>query len=670
MNLILVAWLLFLAGSLTGLAGRSVAFAGRRVGALLQALGCIALAWAGSHGMGGIAWESTPLTIPHIGTLILGMDRLTGIFMLMLGIVGFSSCLFAVGYLDHLESRWNFHWLPLMTGLFLFSMSGVFLARHVLVFLFFWELMALSSFVLVILESWSERQRRTGFMYLTITHAGAAFLFMGLLWPVAGSGAGYSFSAWTQGLALMSPFHRWMVFGALMIGFATKAGMIPLHVWLPRAHPQAPAHVSALMSGVMIKTGIYGLLRFFLTPLLPNPMVWGTLLLGLGIVSALVGVLYAMYEENIKSLLAYSSIENIGIICLGIGMGLIFRASGMEPQAITAFAAALVHSFNHALFKGLLFLGAGAIHERTHTGNLDELGGLARTMPILSGLFFIGALAISALPPTNGFAGEWLIYRSLIAGFALPHLTFKLLTPLLAALLALAGALAAACFVKAFGCIFLGRTRNPKLHVGSEPALPILYGMGLPALLCLMLGALPDLIITPATAAIGGVARWKNMADTLPTLAWPAPTGSEGVEPLLIFSLLALGILLAFRLLQSQRRAGPGTESGDTWNCGTPLTARMSYSASGFAEPFLVNFAALFAPRRSFRTLGPNAPLLPARMTYVVSVRKIFEEYLYKPVLGFLLWLSHRFQHLQAGSLQVYLFLMFIVLIGLLALGR
>ncbi|MFZ2958578.1 MAG: proton-conducting transporter membrane subunit [Candidatus Ozemobacteraceae bacterium] len=673
MNLVAIAWFFLFVGSAFGLFGRPLAVAARRPAALFQAVGCLALTIAGFQGLNGLEWEYIPTTLPHLGPLVFGMDRLSGLFLLLLGLLGFSTSLFASGYLEHLEERWNFHWLPLLNGLFIFSMSGVFLARHTLVFLLFWELMALASFGLVVLESWQERNRRTGFMYLAITHLGAALLFLGLLWPCATNGLDFRFAGWFAGVAGLSIKTRMIIFAALFLGFATKAGLVPMHVWLPRAHPQAPAHVSALMSGIMIKTGVYGMMRFFIvSSALPAPAAWGWLLVITGITSALLAVLYALNEQQLKALLAYSSIENIGIIFMALGLGLLFRTEGSPALAQIAFTAALLHSANHALFKGLLFMGAGAIQYRSHTLNLDELGGLARGMPLLSMLFFVGAIAMSGLPPTNGFMGEWLVYRSLIAGFSFSHLSWKLILPLIAALLALTGALAAAAAVKSFGCAFLGRPKIAHLHTGPDPDRWMLAGMGFPAFLCLLLGVMPELLSQPIAAMIAEFG-YGPAPTTVSGLVWPQIAGSEGLQPLLIVTLLTVGILAAWILVKRCPRgttAARVPETVDTWNCSTPLTARMSYTGSSFSEPFLVNFALMFSPQRRFRTHGPLSPLLSTRMTYTVRVRKIFEDFLYRPTLAAVLRLSHVVQGLQAGSLQVYLALMFLALIGLLIVGR
>ena len=660
-----ISFFFLLLGSLPGLLGRDFAVKSRGFSAIAHAIGCAFLIVLGLSGMNGETWSAVPCSIAYFGPVEIGLDNLSGTFLFILGVLGFSVCLFSKGYLKHLQIKWNYHWFPILFGVFIFSMAGLFLAKNTFMFLFFWELMALSSFGLVVVESLYESQRRTGFIYLSMTHVAAAFLFLSLLWPCAVGGKTFSISDWAQGLAAMGGISKFLVLMGLLIGFGTKAGLIPLHVWLPRAHPQAPSNVSALMSGVMIKTGIYGILRFMAAPEITAGIEWGVIMLVLGIVSAILGILYALNEHHLKSLLAYSSVENIGIICIAIGVGIIFREYGKTTESSLAFAAAIFHTLNHALFKGLLFMCAGAVQSSTHTGNLDELGGLAKTLPGVSVLFFIGAVSISGLPTTNGFASEWMVYRSLIAGFELPSIWFKVFMPIIAAMLALTGALAAGCFVKAFGTVFLGKPRS-NYHFKEQPQDKIMMaGMVIPAFLCIFFGVIPE-SITGKTAYFGG-GKAIDILKTTP-LAWVNNT-YDAVTPILVLSSLVAGILLGWLLLGGSRSKKP-VDTVDTWNCSTILTERMSYSSSAFAEPFKVNFSFIFSPKRHIDDLGADAPYFPSRMTYHLSTRKIIEETFYKPLVKTVLRLSHGIQTLQAGSLHAYLTIMFAVLLVFLIFGR
>ncbi len=665
MTLLALGWLFFFISFVTGAFGHDTAVGWRRFGCRMAATGSAFILALGVTGLAGAEWRFAWDIPAVLGPSTFVLDRLSGLFLTMLGGVGVAASIFSEGYLEHLEKRWNFHWMPICQALFLGSMAGVFVAGTIPTFLFFWELMALSSFGLVMLDSLTESRRRTGFIYLAMTHVGTAFLTLALLWPCARSGSGWAITDWVSGLAGFGGWERIVVIACLLIGFGTKAGMMPFHVWLPRAHPQAPSHVSALMSGVMVKTGIYGLFRFLTGSGVVLHAELGWVLLGIGFVSMLLGVLYACNEHHLKTLLAYSSIENVGIVLLALGMGILLRTWGHEADAALAFSAGLFHAFNHAFFKGLLFMSAGAVQATSHDGNMDELGGMARTIPAASMLFFVGALAISCLPPLNGFAGEWLVYRSVLSGFALPGLASKIVLPLMAAGLALAGALAAGCFVKAFGTIFLGK---PRSHAAGHQAAPgmkrMIAGMMLPAVACVVFGVFPEIVIKPLTTMFEAS---RGLPYGPYALSWPGRP-DEGVQPLLVLSCLAAGILMAWWILGRRGRA-PAAAVVETWNCGTPLTPRMAYTASAFAEPVKVNFAWLLQLRRDLRDHGPLAPLLPSRMTYRLETVHLFVDYLYKPLLRGILALSHGVQKLQAGSLNAYLALLFAVIVGLLIMG-
>lgn len=665
MTLLALGWLFFFISFLTGAFGHDVAVGWRRFGCRMAAIGSGFILALGISGLAGTEWRHAWNFPAILGPSKFVLDRLSGLFLIMLGGVGVPASIFSEGYLEHMEKRWNFHWMPMCQAIFLGSMAGVFVAGTIPTFLFFWELMALSSFGLVMFDSLIESRRHTGFVYLAMTHIGSAFLTLALLWPCVRSGAGWAISDWVAGLAGFGGWERIVIVACLLIGFGTKAGMMPFHVWLPKAHPQAPSHVSALMSGVMVKTGIYGMFRFLTGSGVVLGSGWGWLLLGIGFVSMLLGVLYACNEHHLKTLLAYSSIENVGIILLGLGMGILLRAWGHEADAALALAAGLFHAFNHAFFKGLLFMSAGAVQATSHHGNMDELGGMARTIPAASMLFFIGAMAISCLPPLNGFAGEWLIYRSVLSGFGLPGFASKIMLPLIAAGVALAGALAAGCFVKAFGAIFLGKPRSPSAEHEAAPGMKrMIAGMILPAVACVVFGVFPEIIITPLTAMF-------EVSRTLPAsplaLSWPGYPG-EGVQPLLVLSCLAVGILLAWWILGRRGRA-PAAALVETWNCGTPLTPRMAYTASAFAEPVKVNFAWLLQLHREIRDHGSLAPLLAERTTYRLHTVHVFVDYLYRPIMRGILGLSHGAQKLQAGSLNAYLGLLFAVIVVLLIMG-
>ena len=448
----------------------------------------------------------------------LRMDGLSAWFVLLLSSVAFPVVLAGVAYARAYD-RHGGPRLAAATNLFLAAMQLVLLADGIYGFLLGWEVMALASYVLVVHEHATAGVRRAGFVYLGMTHIGAAFLLAGLL-VLRAAGGGWEFSALRQ--AALEPPVRDLVFILALIGCATKAGVIPLHVWLPRAHPVAPSHVSALMSGVMLKVGIYGLVRISWDLLGGGPAWWGGLVLGLGLISAVLGVLYALMEHDLKRLLAFHSVENVGIVLIGVGTGQILAALGQPAGAALALGAGLFHALNHALFKALLFLGAGAVQQATGTRDLEEQGGLVRRMPQTAVLFLIGSAAISALPPLNGFASEWLTFQSLLALGRAAEVPLAVGAAVAAGLLGLTGALAAACFVKAFGVAFLGLPRSEHAAQAREAPWLLRAGMLLLALACVTLGLLPGLATTllavPTAQLVGRTDRRSPVRR-----CWPRP---------------------------------------------------------------------------------------------------------------------------------------------------
>lgn len=419
---------------------------------------------------------------PLFGEVAVRVDGLAAFFLLLAGFVGAAAGLYATGYCREYYGRRL--WLMAANfNVFLLTIFLVFTVSHVVAFLVMWELMSLVSFLLVNHEWERAASRRAAFIYIVMTHIGTAFIITAFLLLATAAGS-FDFGklAWTGG----DEWLRTVIFLCALLGFGTKAGMMPVHVWLPLAHPAAPSHISALMSGVMIKTAIYGLARFLLDFMGPAPLWWGQLMLTLAIVSCVLGVLYALMENDIKRLLAYSSVENIGIIMLGMGAGLVFGASGQPALAGLAWSAALLHALGHALFKSLLFFGAGAVVQATHTKDMEKLGGLIRLMPYTAVLFLAGAAAISALPGLIGFVSEWLTFQTL---FYLPlgiaGIGGKTAGAIVLALFGLTGALAAACFVKAFGVAFLAKPRSEGAAHAREASGSMLAAMALPAAACL-----------------------------------------------------------------------------------------------------------------------------------------------------------------------------------------
>ncbi len=591
-------------------------------------------------------------------------DALTGFFVLVISVISLAVSVYSIGYTRGMERAGQ---AGCLYNTFTLSMYAVVLSGNIITFLISWETMSLLSYFLVTINR-DEESSSAGLLYAVMTHAGTACiiaLFM-LFYSQTGSmdfteirSAAQSIPAWLRNL----------IFVLSVLGFGTKAGIIPLHTWLPRAHPAAPSNVSALMSGVMIKTGIYGIVRINFDLLHAAPLWWGISILVIGAVSCILGVMYALMEHDIKRLLAYHSVENIGIILLGLGAALMLNSSGLPGAAALAFTAALYHTLNHAVFKGLLFLGAGSVMHATHTRNMEDMGGLLKAMPYTGLFFLVGSVSICALPPFNGFVSEWLTYHALLAGYNAASVTAKIVSPLCGAALAVTGALAAACFVKAFGISFLGLPRSSHSENVREAGAAMLTGMGFLAILCLVLGLFPGIalyIISPAASAYaGGTGRilsdsgFLHIANTFSTLS---PAG-------IIFSILIM-FLATIVFVYSTGGRGRVT-TGDSWDCGIKaLTPRMQYTATAFTKPLRIIFSRIYLPRKHISISYIVKPLFIRSMEYDSEITPFFEKYIYRPVMAFINAAASRIQVLQSGSLHLYLGYILATLIILLILGR
>ena len=531
--------------------------------------------------------------------------------------------------------------------------------------------MSLSAYWLVLTENDQPGTVPAANWYLAMTHAGfAALVAMFLL--LSGGELTASFVHMRSNSALLAPLTRDAIFLLALFGFGAKAGIVPLHIWLPMAHPVAPSHVSAIMSGVVIKMGIYGLMRVALDLLGGGPVWWGGLVLSIGAVSALLGVLYALMEHDLKRLLAYHSVENIGIILIGIGAGLVFHSYGLMTLAALGFIGGLYHTVNHASFKGLLFLGAGSVLHATHTRNMEEMGGLIKKMPWTALFFLIGSAAISALPPLNGFASEWLVFQALLGGFNIPVPEVAVLMPIAVGMLALTSGLAAACFVKAFGITFLALPRSHEAQHAHESPLSMRIGMGILALACVGLGLAPFVVVP----AIGGVLNGLGgLPDTRQTFTFnfsvQSPAGFGQMSPTLVMlgllMLLAL-VPLTMWILRVNRRL----RVSDSWGCGRAgQTARMEYTATSFAEPLRRVFAELYRPTKELTVeFHPDSKYFVQSIAYKSEIAPLFERLLYDPFLRLVQFAARQVRHLQAGSLHLYLVYITVILIILLLAAR
>lgn len=601
-----------------------------------------------------IAVLHLPWPLPF-AALSVGLDALSALFLIPILLLSALAALYGSAYLRG-HGGAGAGRSPFFYGVLAASMATVVIARNGMLFLIAWEVMALASFFLVTHDDRSERVRRAGIIYLIATHIGTAFL-LALFALMAARTGSMEFDAW-RGAAVLAT-SAGALFLLAVVGFGTKAGFMPLHVWLPEAHPAAPSHVSAVMSGVMIKTGIYGLMRL-ITLFGAPPEWWGWLLIGIGTTSGVLGVLTALAQHELKALLAYCSVENVGIIALGMGMGLVGVSRGMPVAAALGFAGALLHVINHALFKGLLFLGAGAVISAAGTGEIDRLGGLLRRMPRTAAAFLTGSAAISGLPPLNGFVSELLIYLAAFALLGGPGATiFDVLPGLVTiASLALIGGLAAACFAKAFGVTFLGEPRSPAARDACEPASAMCWPMAILAGCCAAIGLAAPLVprfILPAVAVIVPSAAQEGAV----AIAAPLLTGLSMASAALIASAAVL-LLIRRRLLRRRE-----VRRVVTWDCGYAApTGRMQYTASSFAQPLMRSFSPLVHVRAQEEDLQG---IFPDRGSFSTRAGDWAREEVFEPLFASVAAGLGRMRVIQHGNVHLYILYIAVALIALLA---
>ncbi|MDO9550482.1 MAG: proton-conducting transporter membrane subunit [Methanoregula sp.] len=563
------------------------------------------------------------------------IDRLASFFLLIIALVSACVALYFSEYIEHMEGDSRRNLLCGSTSLFILAMVLIVASANTLSFFLFWELMAASSFLLVTYEYTHDETWKAGIFYFVMTQLSSVFVLLGIIVLYVLSG-----SLEIASLAVASTPLVTVAFLLLFAGFSIKAGIIPFHKWLPYAHPASPSPISALMSGVMLKIAVYGLVRFLLNVFTPD-LWWGVLILAAGTASAVLGIIYALKEHDVKGMLAFSSIENLGIIFMGIGLSVIFTASNLPLLATLSLLGALFHSLNHAVFKSLLFLTAGSVVSATHTRDIEHMGGLAHRMPVTSALFFVGAVSIAALPPLNGFASELLIFISFFTSVAEVEPLFKVLLFICLALFALTSALSAACFVKAFGSIFLALPRSPESAAAREVPRAMLIGPGILAVACIFLGVCALQIF----AMVG--------------FAVPLPD-------MLLVSLLLIGMAtLTYAVLYFT--ASREVRVSETWGCGTlSQQASAEYSGHGFSEPLDIIFSSIYRTRTtSERTFFDQKSCLYKEGYGEIRLLKIFEEYLYNPIAKYSLLLAHRVSRFQNGCLDTYLLYVFITVIAL-----
>ena len=625
-----------------------------------------------ASGNGQVAFKLWPSLVPYL-QLTVKLDPLSAFFVLIVSFLALAVSVYSFGYVRGFYGRKSVGVLAAFFNTLLLATTLVFTASNAFFFLICWEIMALSAYCLVSFEHEKSETRSAGVIFFIMSHIGTGCLILGflLLFQAAGgqSPSGYSFDTFRTLGATMSPGRRDAAFLLFLFGFGVKAGIVPLHVWLPEAHPVAPSNVSAFLSGVLIKTGIYGLTRVLFDFMGTPPNWWGVTILTLGTISAVLGVLYALMQHDLKRLLAYHSIENIGIILMGLGASLMFLHTNHPVLATLALIAGLYHTINHAIFKALLFLGAGAILHATHTRDMEKMGGLIRRMPKTAFCFLIGAVAISALPPLNGFVSEWLTYQALLQGFDPGGSLVRLMFPLSGAMLALTGALAAACFVKAFGITFLAQPRSEQAAQAHEASPTMLVGMGVLTAACFFLGLFPTMflrLLEPLTQQLLGqpLPPYLIQADGWVLGSAKELGGTVSTLGIALMGMCLLPIPLVLWLVFGRRTR---VTTGPTWDCGLRgLTPQMEYTATGFSKPIRMIFKALFRPRREVQREYDYSPYFAKTLRFESHIEEAFVTRLYRPLNRTILRLSRRMRALQAGSIQAYLIYIFITLLLLL----
>lgn len=637
MELVLTALGLILAGGLVPLPMQRWSTGARATHIALLAAGCLT-------GMIGLflTWNQEAIsafscTWLQVLPLALALDSLTAVFLLPVFLLAPIVALYGYQYLDRDVSPWQTGAHQLCFSLLIAAMVLVTLADNLFAFALAWELMSLASYLLVLYDHEHEESRRAATLYLLFTQAGALMIFaaFGLLFQATGS---FTFAQWGQAPHAV----KLTAFFLALVGFGSKAGVMPLHIWLPHAHPAAPSHVSALMSGVMIKMGVYGLLRLYFLLDEPAPVLARTVL-GLGMISGVLGVAYALGKHDIKRLLAYHSIENIGIILIGCGLGMLGIASHNPAMTAFGFAGGLLHVLNHALFKSLLFMGAGAIIQKTGCRHLDQLGGLMRRMPVTGRTFLTGSVAIAGLPPLNGFVSELLIYCAAFQGVRLQGPDALLA---MAAILALAliGGLASACFTKVVGIVFLGEPRRPLSSPIAESGLSMRAAMIVLALACVLIGLWPEPFIRMALHGLRDLVA--------PAAGSPDPLGSLP-ENLVLATRMFLAVFLLLAACRHLVYRNKPVTQGVTWGCGfTRPTARIQYTGTSYARE-VVEFHQPFVKIRTVHK--PITKIFPGLTHYASTVEDRAEIGLHRLLVAPILRVADKLRWIQHGHIQLYI---------------
>ena len=601
-------------------------------------------------------------------SLSFNVDKLSAFFIFVISLIAFFTSVYALSYIKQYYRHYNIGALGFFYNIFLVGMVMVVSASNVLFFLIVWEIMSLSSYFLVIFENKEKDNVKAGSLYFIMTHLGTAFIALAFLLLYRATGF-LDFGAIKENIGVATPLVKNIIFILAFIGFGTKAGIIPFHIWLPSAHPAAPSYVSALMSGVMIKTGIYMFIRIFMDVMPDAPLWWGVVILIFGATSSLLGVLYALTEHDIKKLLAYHSIENIGIILMGLGGSLVFWSLNMMPLAILGLVAALFHTLNHAIFKSLLFMGAGSVISATHTRNMEEYGGLIKYMPQTAFFFLIGSMAISALPPFNGFFSEWLTFQSLFAGVGALDVSVRWVFVLAAGSLAFTGGLAAMCFVKAFGAVFLARPRNEEVCHATESGITPRISMAALAALTLIIGFSAGPTANILSGVVNDLSIFHSSQPAFYSTALTVGLRNNFASVSMPLILISILVALAFTFfIVSFITRNKKIKIGATWDCGTALDSRMEITSTGFARAVISIFRGVLMPTKqvSVEYRDEDMRYFQKTETVELGVHDIYQSHFYQPIYLFIIKVSEQVKRIQSGNVNMYILYILIILMALL----
>jgi hydrogenase-4 component B len=604
-----------------------------------------------------------------VGALELKIDPLAAFFLVLIFLLMLAIGLYSYGYMARYQGKYGLRYFGVLLNLLALSLTLTVTANNAIVFLVAWETMAVTSYFLTVYRYDHPGTPRAAFLMTVIMEVGAGLLIIAFL-LLYGTAKEFGFDAMREAVSSIPEAVQGIIFVCALFGFGAKVGIVPLHIWLPEAHPAAPSNVSAALSGVVVSAGIYGIARVVFTILGGGPAWWGVVMLIVGAVSAVLGVMYSMQTHDLKCLLSYSTVENMGIVLMLIGSAVIFGASGLPPLAALALLVGLYHTLNHAAFKGLLFLGAGSLEHATQSINMDDHGGLARRMPWTAGWCFVGTLSVAAIPPLNGFVTEWFTLQVIFQGFRLDSALLKILLSLAGAALALTIAMSLTIFLKQYGLSFLGMARSREAREARESPRPMLWGMGLLGVSCVGLGVLPFLVIplidqvtTPvwSTSVAEKVSPGLILHPYYDGFSAVSPSYLGFVLPLLVLLPLALVFALSPRKVRRVERVWLGGLDA--------LRPDMQYSPLGFSNAVRIVFGWIYRPQHDRRLAFPYSSYYVRSTGYRSHIFPLVEQYFYMPMIKGTKWLSRRAVRFQSGSLNRYMTYIFLLLLAALLFG-